>query len=123
VAEGAAAVWELVAAGAATMLLPGRPRMGHGGEEWRRLLERTRGQSSPPVVEQRRTPPPPRAPSPRSSRSREPTAGVDAREDAASHWNPWFVWGKFASLSFPQKRCFADAERLCAVDSFMQEKG
>jgi hypothetical protein len=62
VAEGAAAMWELVAAGAATMLLSGRPRMGHGGEEWRRLLERTRGQSSPTVGEQRRTPPPPRAP-------------------------------------------------------------
>jgi hypothetical protein len=62
-------------------------------------------------------------PSPRSSWSREPTAGVDARGDAASHWNPWFVWGKFAHLSFLQKRFFADAERLCAVDSFMQEKG
>jgi hypothetical protein len=34
---------------------------------------------------------------------------------------PWFVWGKFASLSFLQKRCFADAERLSAVDSLKQD--
>jgi hypothetical protein len=33
---------------------------------------------------------------------------VNARGDARSCWNHRFVWGKFASLSCPQKASFAD---------------
>jgi hypothetical protein len=55
VAEGAATMWELVATGAATVLLPGRPRVGHGEEEWRRLP----GADSMAELTARLHPPPP----------------------------------------------------------------